>query len=86
MNDYVLPITENLHDAFVHIEGRLIYTDRLSQVNAIGINQQDLPKRSYQVRFMKPIHEGAMTVGVCLGKPDDNTENDLAVKKMAELN
>ena len=83
IDSQVLPVTTNLHDALMQIGGRLKKIDRFLWVDAICINQQDIPEQNSQVRLMKAIYEGAASVGVWL---ENDEENELAIAKMRELN
>ena len=86
VNDQILPITENLYNALSYVENLLRGSEQSLWVDTICINQDNLQERSIQVRLMKPIYEGAATIGAWLDKRGDKTDSELAVKKMLELN
>ncbi|KAN0110697.1 Heterokaryon incompatibility protein (HET) domain containing protein [Hyaloscypha variabilis] len=66
-----ITVTENLHDALLHM--RFPQTPRLIWADAICINQNDLDERKQQVSLMRDIFNQASRVVVWLGR--DRGEN-----------
>lgn len=64
-----IPVTENLHTALKRF--RFPDKPRTLWVDAICINQQDVPERNQQVQIMGPIFKNAGCVLVWLGEAID---------------
>ena len=71
IGSHTLNITKNLHIALQHL--RLGDKPRKLWVDAICINQKDIPERNLQVPKMRRIYENAKAVISWLGLPDENT-------------
>ncbi|KAH6673235.1 heterokaryon incompatibility protein-domain-containing protein [Halenospora varia] len=76
----LMPITANLGDAIRSIHGYLQKNGLMLWADLICINQADLHERSQQVRLMSLIYRCAETVGIWLGKAED--DSDLAIEQM----
>jgi Heterokaryon incompatibility protein (HET) len=68
-------VTDNLLAALRRI--RQESTWLMVWVDAICIDQENIPERNAQVRIMKDIYAGARSVYVWLGQRDDDTEDAL---------
>ncbi|CAK7235659.1 hypothetical protein SCUCBS95973_009342 [Sporothrix curviconia] len=67
-----LPIADNLNIALHHL--RLRNAKRLLWIDAICINQQDIPERNWQVLAMDAVYSRADLVVVWLGPADAQTD------------
>ena len=79
-----LPVTENLHTALQHIRDEK--ETRIFWIDAICIDQANIPERNNQVRGMQKIYERASKVLVWLGEASE--DSDLAmmqIKKLSEV-
>lgn len=76
-----LPVARNLEQALRHL--RLEDQPRVLWIDAICINQQDLPERSSQVKRMADIYSLARRVIVWLGPESDDSE--LAMSLMGSI-
>jgi hypothetical protein len=74
-------VTKNLHDALRHI--RNTQTAPFLWIDAICINQSDIPERNSQVLRMRDIYRSADGVIVWLGLAAD--DSDLAIDWIAEV-
>lgn len=73
VNDNVFVIRENLYHALHQL--RLDITSRTLWVDAISLNQNDVPERNHQVQQMKRIYESAHLTLVWLGQPQRKDES-----------
>ena len=74
-SDQFLPVTQNLECALQHL--RYVDKPRPLWIDAICVNQQDLPERSKQVARMADIYSLAKKVLVWLGPEADNSSSAL---------
>lgn len=74
-------VTQNLNEALEQL--RLEREDRTIWVDAICINQDDIPERNAQVAQMKTIYNKARRVIVWLGKEAE--DSDIAMQLLMEL-
>lgn len=81
IDNYELPITENLFIALQHL--RSAHQDRILWVDAICIDQENLEERGHQVGQMARIYRTAKRVLIWLGPAEDKTTP--AVKAMQHL-
>lgn len=72
VNDYPLPITQNLEAGLRHLRSRT--KTRTLWVDALCINQDDMDERSQQVQIMGSIYSKAARVVVWLGLPTDGSD------------
>ena len=83
-SDQSLPMTQNLECALQHL--RYIHKPRILWIDAICVNQQDLPERSKQVARMADIYTLAKEVLVWLGPEADNSTSALeTLRNMGNL-
>jgi hypothetical protein len=75
-NERILPVTENLLAALRRF--RLHDKPRTLWVDAICINQDDIPERNRQVQSMARIYQGSKRVLVWLGEEDETTPDALS--------
>ena len=85
LNRQDFPIRQNLHDALQQIRSsRLV--DQYLWIDALSINQGEdedaLNERSVQITLMRQIYEQAAKILVWLGKPENETHNQLAFSMM----
>ena len=74
-SSYLLPVTENLHNALCRLRDRSLA--RMIWVDAICINQEDPGERERQVQLMAMIYARSLRVVVWLEDPlSANTTND----------
>ncbi|TID14537.1 hypothetical protein E2P81_ATG08489 [Venturia nashicola] len=73
VNGNVFVIRENLYHALQQL--RLETRSRMLWVDAISINQKDVPERNHQVQQMKRIYESANRTLVWLGRPQIKDQN-----------
>ena len=73
IGDAQLRITANLHGALINL--RLKNASRLLWVDAICINQENIPERNQQVKFMSKIYSLASEVILWLGREDWDVRN-----------
>lgn len=73
MNGNVFTIRENLYYALYQL--RLETKTRTLWVDAISLNQKDVPERNHQVQQMKKIYESADRTLVWLGQPQRKDES-----------
>ncbi|KAH7396534.1 heterokaryon incompatibility protein-domain-containing protein [Phaeosphaeria sp. MPI-PUGE-AT-0046c] len=86
LNDEKISVQQNLHDALVHLGFQVRKRGQLFWVDALCINQNDIPERNEQVRHMKDIYESAANIFAWLGVPCNEQETKLAVKLMSKFN
>ncbi|KAF2996303.1 Non-essential glycogen phosphorylase [Curvularia kusanoi] len=79
-NSYPLLITPNLHAALLEYRRRAVTTPLW--VDAICINQSDIPERTAQVRMMRSVYTQAACVVVWLGESAATDEKALELLKM----
>lgn len=77
-----LSITQNLHLALLHL--RLLHAPRSLWVDAICIDQSNIPERNSQVKLMRDIYEKAKEVLIWLGKEEDNSTDGFELIKQLE--
>lgn len=77
-NTWILPLGQNLAQALRHL--RRTDADRTLWVDAICINQKDIPEREYQVRKMSLLYQLARRVVVWLGP--QSSDSDIAVSSL----
>jgi hypothetical protein len=70
LNGQALFITQNLHQALVRL--RKPAEDRLVWIDALAINQSDIPERNVQVRKMLTIYKSARAVLAWIGQGDED--------------
>lgn len=75
IDDYDMPVTENLHTALVHLRDRSI--ERIIWVDAVCINQVDLKEQGLQVQLMAKIFSKATRVIVWLGGMEPDSDQAL---------
>jgi hypothetical protein len=78
VNAITLPVRRNLWDALCHLRGA---EARTLWIDAVCINQNNIPERNSQVQMMRHIYEKAQRVVIWLGVERD--ESNLAFKFMA---
>jgi hypothetical protein len=66
VDEHVLHVTVNLHDALSHLRYRSI--ERIIWVDAVCINQNDTKEKEQQIQFMAKIYGQANRVVVWLGR------------------
>jgi hypothetical protein len=81
VNEQEFPVTTNLTAALWHL--RLATRARLLWVDAICINQVDIPERNRQVQMMRNIYANAGKVLVWLGEPTE--ESSTAIHLLEDL-
>ncbi|OCK73181.1 HET-domain-containing protein, partial [Lepidopterella palustris CBS 459.81] len=70
-------VTQNLKDALLHLQ--MPDQERLMWVDALVINQSDIPERNEQVPRMRDIYASAKSVVIWLGKGNSNLETLLGL-------
>ncbi|KAI1424889.1 HET-domain-containing protein [Xylaria sp. FL1777] len=80
IGDAELSITANLHQALVHLRRRR--TPRFIWIDAICINQDDIPERNEQVKKMAQIYSSASEVIIWLGPEEEDV--DLAIRQIQQ--
>jgi hypothetical protein len=78
VNSITVPVRRNLSDALYHLRGD---ETRILWIDAICIDQNNIPERNDQVRMMRQIYEKAQRVVIWLGIESDNS--NLAFKFMS---
>jgi hypothetical protein len=76
-----IPITQNLFEALQHVR----HTQEITAIwiDALCINQNDIPEKSKQIPIMRCIYENAEQVLIWLGLGDESTEKALALIQQA---
>lgn len=72
---YVFGVTSNLHDALCHVRSNS--QTRVFWIDAICINQNDLPERSWQVAMMRQVYSFATGVVVWLGPSNSGVKSSI---------
>lgn len=72
---YVLEVTSNLHDALCHVRSNS--QTRVFWIDAICINQNDVPERSWQVAIMCQVYSFATGVIVWLGPSNPGVKDSI---------
>lgn len=84
INDHRLPITTNLASALRGL--RMPDKERVLWIDAICINQFDIPERNHQVGQMRQVYEKAVTTLVWLGERADNSHDAFNfVRELAQV-
>ena len=78
---HTLPITQNLQDALDHIRDEK--ESQMLWVDAVCIDQNNVPERSQQVRQMPKIFQKASNIVVWLGLASD--DSDIAIRNIQAL-
>ncbi|KAI4089915.1 MAG: hypothetical protein L6R37_007971 [Teloschistes peruensis] len=86
LNEHSFSVQENLHDALMCLTPELRQHDRLLWIDAICINQNDIPERNAQILLMRYIYEHATLVYGWIGLPSDLEQNRLAIQLMRKFN
>jgi hypothetical protein len=74
-------VTQNLYRALSRLRHRSI--ERILWVDAVCINQSDIPEKEQQIRFMAKIYAQANRVIVWLGEGADNSDQALEEIRVA---
>ncbi|PMD40876.1 HET-domain-containing protein [Hyaloscypha variabilis F] len=77
VNSITLPLRKNLWDALYHLRGDI---PRTLWIDAVCINQDNIPERNEQVQMMRHIYERAQRAVIWLGVQSDDSQ--LAFKFM----
>ncbi|MCJ1354146.1 MAG: hypothetical protein MMC33_004133 [Icmadophila ericetorum] len=91
INNQEFRVTQNLYEALGYLyhgyrdKPPVISKGGLLWVDAICINQNNIPERNQQVPLMKTLYEQAERIYVWLGKAENEANNELGVQKMAEF-
>lgn len=78
LNKQPFPVTQNLHAALRALRPRSGGARRVLWVDALCINQQDVPERNAQVAQMRHVYAGARSVAVWLGAATSGSARGLA--------
>jgi hypothetical protein len=81
VDGYKLLVTQNLYKALSHLRHGSI--ERILWVDAVCINQSDIPEKEQQIRFMAKIYAQASCVVVWLGECADNSDQALEEIRVA---
>ncbi|PWY68932.1 HET-domain-containing protein [Aspergillus eucalypticola CBS 122712] len=81
LDGYMLPVTENLHTALLHLRSKQL--ERILWIDGISINQDDDGEKSKQIPLMRMIYAQARRVVVWLG--DGKEYGDKALKVLGSL-
>ena len=81
VDGYKLLVTQNLSKALSHLRHGSI--ERILWVDAVCINQSDIPEKEQQIRFMAKIYAQASCVVVWLGECADNSDQALEEIRVA---
>lgn len=76
-NGLVLDVTENLYDFLLMAKDNAQLLDQYFWIDAVCINQQDMPERSNHVQDMSRIYSLASLVLIWLGEGDGESEKAL---------
>lgn len=76
-NDGSFKIGNNLHSALLHLRSE--QSPRVLWIDAICINQNDVPERNAQVRLMSEIYYEAGRVVIWLGESDETTLDGISM-------
>ena len=80
VNDHKLAVTTNLADGLRRFRSHDFPGPRMWYwIDAVCINQQDLPERGQQVAVMGHVYRSAVGVRVWLGEAGDSCERGLAI-------
>jgi hypothetical protein len=75
IDEHNLAVTENLHQALLHLRHR--FMERIIWVDAVCINQDNLEEKEQQIRLMPKIYAQANRVVVWLGEAADDSDRAL---------
>lgn len=81
IDDQDFHVTQNLKAALTRLRSKK--EDRLLWVDAICINQDDIPERNTQVAQMQTVYKNARNVRIWLG--EEENQSDLAIQLLMEL-
>ncbi|CAP70592.1 uncharacterized protein PODANS_3_6560 [Podospora anserina S mat+] len=76
-----LAVTPNLHAALLHLRNAQL--QRILWIDAICINQRDIPEKTKQIQLMAQIYSKAARVIVWLGEAED--DGDKALEQLRQL-
>lgn len=76
-------VTRNVHSALKHLRSRVRGTNRFLWIDAICVNQENLPERAFQVSIMSNIYSEASSVVIWLGEGDPSLQ--LAMNVIREV-
>ena len=82
LNEQPFEVQENLHDALQYLVPSVLDENCLLWVDAICINQNDIPERNAQILHMRYIYEHASIVFGWLGAPVSEGDIVMAVRLM----
>ncbi|KAI9746007.1 MAG: hypothetical protein M1818_000688 [Claussenomyces sp. TS43310] len=81
VNDALHRVRRNLYDALISLRNKA--SDRLLWIDALCINQANVPERNHQVQLMGTIYSQARDVLVWLGLPSN--DSDVAIRYMRNI-